>query len=125
MKLKISNNLLRKIIIGTTIFNCLLLVAYVCLLISATLFENYVIFIISIPAYIISDSWLLIIGLFGFESLLLLYYWIRNKNEVIKETEPTPESPPKAVGSTKSVSLPCSPSLKYSFAVSSPFVFFK
>jgi len=66
-------------LIGMTIFNVLLLVTYVFLLISATVFENYTIFILSIPAYLFSESWLLIIGLFGFEGCLIFYYWSKVK----------------------------------------------
>ncbi|NHJ04435.1 MAG: hypothetical protein EAX90_06400 [Candidatus Heimdallarchaeota archaeon] len=34
----------------------------------------------SIPAYIISKSWILIVGLFGFEGCILAYYWYKNKS---------------------------------------------
>lgn len=85
MKIKLSQSLLRKILIGTTIFNCLLLVTYVFLLISAYFIENYTVFMLSIPAYIFSRSWLLIAGLFGFEICLIIYYLYKNKSKMSLE----------------------------------------
>lgn len=87
MKIKFSRSVLRKILIGTTIFNCILLVTYVFLLISATFIENYTIFMLSIPAYVFSKSWLLILGLFGFEVCLIIYYWYKSKNDTTLENK--------------------------------------
>ncbi|NHJ40663.1 MAG: hypothetical protein FK731_11570 [Asgard group archaeon] len=86
MKIKLSQSILRKILIGTIVFNSILLVTYVFLLISATLIENYTIFLLSIPAYIFSKSWLLILGLFGFEVCLIVYYWYKSKNRTSLES---------------------------------------
>ncbi|MFW9922138.1 MAG: hypothetical protein ACFFDW_02490 [Candidatus Thorarchaeota archaeon] len=80
MKLSLSNRFLKKVLLGTTIVNYLLLVTYICHLISIFLFENYTIFLLSVPAYIMSNSWLLLVGFFGFEGLLIFYYWWKNKN---------------------------------------------
>ncbi|MHA1434571.1 MAG: hypothetical protein ACTSO7_12090 [Candidatus Heimdallarchaeota archaeon] len=79
MKFSLSKKTLKKILIGTTIVNYILLVAYGFLLISALFFENYAIFMLSLPAYIFSRSWILIAGLFGFEILLLAYYKYKDK----------------------------------------------
>ncbi len=79
MKFSLSKKTLKKILIGTTVVNYILLVAYVFLLVSALLFENYAIFILSLPAYVLSKSWLLIVGFFGFEVCLLVYYWYKKK----------------------------------------------
>ena len=80
MKFKLSKGVLRKLLIGTTIVNYILLVTYLFLIISSLTLGNYVFFILSLPAYILSKSWILIVGLFGFEGLLLIYYWYKNKN---------------------------------------------
>ncbi|MHA1187315.1 MAG: hypothetical protein ACTSXA_12230 [Candidatus Heimdallarchaeota archaeon] len=79
MKFSLSNKTLKKILIGTTVVNYILLIAYGFLLISALLFENYAIFMLSLPAYVLSRSWILIVGLFGFEILLLIYYRYKEK----------------------------------------------
>jgi hypothetical protein len=86
MKFKLSRDLLRKLLIGTTVFNIILLITYVFLLISASFLENYFIFILSIPAFVFSKSWLLITGLFGVEICLLIYYWYKNKKTAPVET---------------------------------------
>ncbi|NHJ49405.1 MAG: hypothetical protein FK733_16565 [Asgard group archaeon] len=91
MKIKLSRKLLRKILIGTTIFNSLLLVTYVFLLISTYFLENYTVFLLSIPAYVLSNSWMLIVGLFGFEVLLIVYYWFKTKSEVATDKTPVDE----------------------------------
>ncbi|MHA1211612.1 MAG: hypothetical protein ACTSSH_04035 [Candidatus Heimdallarchaeota archaeon] len=87
MKLKIKTVTLRKLLIGTTVFNVILLITYGFLLVSATIIENYTIFMLSIPAYLFSNSWLLMLGLFGFEGLLLLYYWVKTRKTSREETE--------------------------------------
>lgn len=91
MKLKLSLSLLRKLLIGITAFNVLLLVTFVFLIISATVFENYTIFMLSIPAYLFSESWLLIIGLFGFEGCLIFYYWTKSKKANVQPRNFTAE----------------------------------
>ena len=80
MKLRISESKLRKAVIGTTVFNGLLLVTYIFHLITLMVNETYTLFILSLPSYLLSRSWLLLIGLFGLESLLLVYYWFKSKN---------------------------------------------
>ena len=88
MKFSLSKKTLKKILIGTTVVNYILLVAYVFLLVSALLFENYAIFILSLPAYVLSKSWLLIVGFFGFEACLLVYYWYKKKkSQDVNETD--------------------------------------
>lgn len=90
MKFSLSKKTLKKILIGTTIVNYILLLAYGFLLISTLLFENYAIFMLSLPAYIISKSWMLIAGLFGFEILLLIYYRYKDrKNSDVNESDIT------------------------------------
>lgn len=85
MKFSLSIRTLKKILIGTTIINYIILVAYVFLIVSVTFFESYAVFLLSLPAYVLSKSWLLVLGFFGFEGCLLLYYWYKNKNEVQSE----------------------------------------
>ncbi|MGC9780487.1 MAG: hypothetical protein HZR80_14670 [Candidatus Heimdallarchaeota archaeon] len=85
MKIKLSSGTLKKILIGTTVINYILLVTYVFLLISASIGGNYTIFLLSVPAYILSNSWLLIVGFFGFEACLLFYYWMKTRNETQQE----------------------------------------
>ncbi|NHJ32593.1 MAG: hypothetical protein FK732_07005 [Asgard group archaeon] len=80
MKFSLSIRTLKKILIGTTVINYIILVAYVFLIVSVTFFDNYAVFLLSLPAYVLSKSWLLILGFFGFEGCLLLYYWYKNKN---------------------------------------------
>jgi len=83
MKFKLSVSLLRKIIIGTTIFNGFLLITYIFHIITLTVNETYMLFILSIPAFLLSKSWLLLIGLFGFEGLLLTYYWLKTRTKAV------------------------------------------
>ncbi len=85
MKFSLSIRTLKKILIGTTIINYIILVAYVFLIVSVTFFESYAVFLLSLPAYVLSKSWLLVLGFFGFEGCLLLYYWYKNKNRVQSE----------------------------------------
>ena len=85
MKFSLSIRTLKKILIGTTIINYIILVAYVFLIVSVTFFESYAVFLLSLPAYVLSKSWLLVLGFFGFEGCLLLYYWYKNKNTVQSE----------------------------------------
>jgi len=80
LKFKLSKSMLRKLLMGTTIVNYILLITYLFLLISSFTLGNYTIFILSIPAYIISKSWILIVGLFGLEGCILAYYWYKNRN---------------------------------------------
>ena len=80
MKFSLSIRTLKKILIGTTVVNYVILVAYVFLIVSVTFFESYAVFLLSLPAYVLSKSWLLVLGFFGFEGCLLLYYWYKNKN---------------------------------------------
>ena len=79
MKLQLSNSTLKKLLAVTTVANYLLIVTYIFLLISASSISNYFVFLISIPAYVLSNSWVLIIAVFGFEILLITYYWYKNK----------------------------------------------
>jgi hypothetical protein len=60
-------------------------VAYIFLIVSITFFDSYAVFLLSLPAYILSKSWMLILGFFGFEGLLLVYYWYKNKNSIQTE----------------------------------------
>ncbi len=92
MKIKLSSGTLKKILIGTTVINYILLVTYVFLLISASIGGNYTIFLLSIPAYILSNSWLLIVGFFGFEVCLLFYYWMKTRNETQENLESLTDS---------------------------------
>lgn len=85
MKFNLSKSMLKKILMGTTILNYILLITYVFLLITAFVYENYAFFIISIPAYILSNSWLFLLGFFGFEIFLITYYWYKDKQS--KNTE--------------------------------------
>lgn len=85
MKFSLSIRTLKKILIGTTVINYIILVAYVFLVISVSFFESYAVFLLSLPAYVLSKSWLLVLGFFGFEGCLLLYYWYKNKNTVQSE----------------------------------------
>ncbi len=85
MKFQLSKGILKKLLAGTTIINYLVLVTYVFLLISASSFSSHFVFLLSIPAYVLSKSWLLIIGLFGFEILLITYYWYKNKLNLSSE----------------------------------------
>lgn len=85
MKFSLSIRTLKKILIGTTIINYIILVAYVFLVVSVTFFESYAVFLLSLPAYVLSKSWLLVLGFFGFEGCLLLYYWYKNKNRAQSE----------------------------------------
>ncbi|MHA1557442.1 MAG: hypothetical protein ACTSPM_10975, partial [Candidatus Heimdallarchaeota archaeon] len=79
MKFQLSKSTLKKLLTGTTIINYFVLITYVFLLISASSFSSHFVFLLSIPAYVLSRSWLLIVGLFGFEILLITYYWYKNK----------------------------------------------
>ncbi len=79
MKFQLSKGTLKKLLIGTTVINYLFLVTYIFLLISASSFSSQFIFLLSIPSYVLSKSWLLIIGFFGFEILLITYYWYKNR----------------------------------------------
>ncbi|NHJ87366.1 MAG: hypothetical protein FK734_18015 [Asgard group archaeon] len=81
MKINMSLHTLRKILIGSTIVNYLILVTYIFLIVSATVYENYTIFLMSIPAYIISNSWLFIIGFLGIQGLVVVYYLYKRKKE--------------------------------------------
>jgi hypothetical protein len=89
VKIKISVKTLRKILVGTTIINYLLLGTFIFLLLSATTVNNYTVFLLSVPAYVLSRSWLLLVGLFGFEGLLLVYYWMKIKQGVPVEEKET------------------------------------
>ncbi len=82
MKFQLSKSTLKKLLTGTTIVNYVVLITYVFLLISASSFTSHFVFLLSIPAYVLSRSWLLIVGLFGFEILLITYYWYKNKNNL-------------------------------------------
>jgi len=86
MKFSLSIRTLKKILIGTTVINYVILVAYVFLIVSITFFESYAVFLLSLPAYVLSKSWLLVLGFFGFEGCLLLYYWYKNKNSIQAES---------------------------------------
>ncbi|MEA2071100.1 MAG: hypothetical protein U9O98_07395, partial [Asgard group archaeon] len=79
MKFALNRKTTKKILIGSAIFNYVLLVTYICLLLSTFLEKNYLLFIIGIPAYILSENWLLLIGIFGFEVCLILYWFVREK----------------------------------------------
>ncbi|MCE7745158.1 MAG: hypothetical protein GPJ52_08510 [Candidatus Heimdallarchaeota archaeon] len=85
MKFSLSIRTLKKILIGTTVINYIILVAYVFLIVSLSFFESYAVFLLSLPAYVLSKSWLLVLGFFGFEGCLLLYYWYKNKSRVQSE----------------------------------------
>lgn len=81
MKFQLSKSTLKKLLTGTTVINYVILVTYIFLLISASSFSNYFVFLLSLPAYVVSKSWLLILGLFGFEILLITYYWYKNSRK--------------------------------------------
>ncbi|MBK5112997.1 MAG: hypothetical protein KGD59_08245 [Candidatus Heimdallarchaeota archaeon] len=85
MKFSLSIRTLKKILIGTTVINYIILVAYIFLIVSITFFDSYAVFLLSLPAYVLSKSWMLILGFFGFEGLLLVYYWYKNKNSIQTE----------------------------------------
>ncbi|MBD3189918.1 MAG: hypothetical protein GF308_04715 [Candidatus Heimdallarchaeota archaeon] len=79
MKFSLNPRAQRIILISTTVINYLLLLAYIFLLISSFVVDSYIIFLFSIPAYLLNNSWLFLILFFIVEILVMVYGWLKQR----------------------------------------------
>lgn len=79
MKFSLNSRAQRIILISTTIINYLLLIAYILLLISSFVVDSYILFLFSIPAYLLNNSWIFLLLFFIIEILIMTYGWLKQR----------------------------------------------